>query len=330
MNRYNDFVGARWWKFDFHTHTPASSDYGRSDKSLKSRTPEEWLLDHMKAKIDCVAVTDHNSGEWIDKLKTAYTDLKNSKHNDFRKIFIFPGVEISISGNIHLLIILDMDKTGSDISSILGACGYTGEKGKTDDLTEKSLIEVLKKIDDFEGIPIPAHVDKKRGLFTETQGTTLKNIIKSPELYACELININYDLPELYKSEKAKWSFISGSDSHKPDEVGKDYTWVKMGKPSLEGLKLALTDGEYFSLIHFQKVKTKLVPNTYSNFAIKNLEIKNAKYCGNGERSFCLNRFGTCYRSPLYYYIFFFSCSSYLFKSDDSCRLDIWTCRSFL
>ena len=21
--------GARWWKFDFHTHTPASMDYGK-------------------------------------------------------------------------------------------------------------------------------------------------------------------------------------------------------------------------------------------------------------------------------------------------------------
>jgi hypothetical protein len=24
-----DCPGSRWWKFDFHTHTPASTDYGR-------------------------------------------------------------------------------------------------------------------------------------------------------------------------------------------------------------------------------------------------------------------------------------------------------------
>ena len=23
------YPGARWWKFDFHTHTPASEDYGK-------------------------------------------------------------------------------------------------------------------------------------------------------------------------------------------------------------------------------------------------------------------------------------------------------------
>ena len=23
------YPGARWWKFDIHTHTPASADYGK-------------------------------------------------------------------------------------------------------------------------------------------------------------------------------------------------------------------------------------------------------------------------------------------------------------
>ena len=25
------FAGARWWKFDFHTHTPASADFNESE-----------------------------------------------------------------------------------------------------------------------------------------------------------------------------------------------------------------------------------------------------------------------------------------------------------
>jgi len=27
------YPGARWWKFDFHTHTPASKDYGKGTRS---------------------------------------------------------------------------------------------------------------------------------------------------------------------------------------------------------------------------------------------------------------------------------------------------------
>ena len=79
--------GSRWWKFDFHSHTPASEDYGKglNQKALKGRTPEEWLLDYMQAGIDCVVVTDHNSGDWVDKLKLALNDLteKEEQANGF-------------------------------------------------------------------------------------------------------------------------------------------------------------------------------------------------------------------------------------------------------
>ncbi|MCS6913628.1 MAG: hypothetical protein NZ890_10350, partial [Myxococcota bacterium] len=74
-----DHPGARWWAFDFHTHTPASSDtqhwqaaHGTPDEV----TPEKWLLRFMAAGLDCVAVTDHNSGAWVDKLKAAYKRMK--------------------------------------------------------------------------------------------------------------------------------------------------------------------------------------------------------------------------------------------------------------
>ena len=47
-----DFVGSRWWRFDFHTHTPASSDYGRgrNQKRHCQISPKDWLLDYMRAR----------------------------------------------------------------------------------------------------------------------------------------------------------------------------------------------------------------------------------------------------------------------------------------
>lgn len=69
------YPGSRWWKIDFHTHTPASQDTTAWQRALGTPdelTAETWLLKYMAAGIDCVAVTDHNSGEWIDKLKEAY------------------------------------------------------------------------------------------------------------------------------------------------------------------------------------------------------------------------------------------------------------------
>lgn len=47
MERCWDWKGSRWWKVDFHAHTPASGDY--CDKEI---LPREWLLSFMKAEID--------------------------------------------------------------------------------------------------------------------------------------------------------------------------------------------------------------------------------------------------------------------------------------
>lgn len=68
------YPGSRWWTFDFHAHTPASTDTPWHKQNL-DLTPEQWLLKYMAAGIDCVAVTDHNSGAWIDQLKAAYAQM---------------------------------------------------------------------------------------------------------------------------------------------------------------------------------------------------------------------------------------------------------------
>lgn len=72
MNQAWPFVGARWWKFDFHTHTRASKDTNAWQAAIGAPdelTPQKWILKYMAAGIDCVAVTDHNSGEWVVHVK---------------------------------------------------------------------------------------------------------------------------------------------------------------------------------------------------------------------------------------------------------------------
>lgn len=76
-----NWIGARWWKFDFHTHTPASFDYGRGDQNAKQITPREWLLSFINSGVQCVAVTDHNSGA------CAYT--KSALVHEFLRFHIF-------------------------------------------------------------------------------------------------------------------------------------------------------------------------------------------------------------------------------------------------
>jgi energy-coupling factor transporter ATP-binding protein EcfA2 len=276
-----DFTGSRWWKFDFHTHTPKSFDYGRGDESLKAWSAEKWLLDYMRAGIDCVAVTDHNTGEWIDELKTVYAKMRENPPSDFRELYIFPGVEISVIHGIHVLAILGPEKGTDDITSVLAACRFTGTRGESKDCTSMSELEVFSEIVKYGGIAIPAHADKSAGIFKQTNdGNSLEKLFRDENVFCAEIVDRSFEFPEKHYELKAHWSKIIGSDSHKPDESGSAYTWVKMGTPSLEGLKLALMDGGDFSLI--RNDETQSDPNTHASFVIKSLEIREAQYCGNG------------------------------------------------
>lgn len=262
-------AGARWWKFDFHTHTPAS-DF------RDAVTPECWLKAFMKKGIDCVAITDHNSGGWIDRLKQTLRELKESKPTWYRPLYLFPGVEISVNGNVHILAIFGLDKNGNHIDRLLGAVGYQGNDGDSSAVTTKSVSEVVDAIADMDGIAIPAHVDKRKGLFCQFQGPTLKDILQNKNIYAAELRACNYQKPQLYTDEKVQWAEINGSDTHSfSDGRFGTFTWIKMDEPSIDGLKLALMDG-----VPSVNRDMQAVPNRHTEYFIEELKIHEAKYIG--------------------------------------------------
>ncbi|MBX3241638.1 MAG: AAA family ATPase [Chitinophagaceae bacterium] len=272
--------GARWWKFDFHSHTPASDDFGKGDTEHKAITPENWLLMYMNAEIDCVAITDHNSGEWIDILKTTLQVLDETQPTEYRKLFLFPGVEITASNNIHILALFDPSTGTKEVQALLGAVNFPTDKFGTSDATSpKSVEEIISKIHKRGGIAIPAHVDEACGLFKLT-GHTFSQALKVEELLAIEVINKTKEKPELYKQSKLQLAEIVGSDSHIAAQVGSNYTWVKMSDPSLDALRLALHDCEDGVI---RKDECSHDPNIINNrYFIKSISISDGFKAGNG------------------------------------------------
>lgn len=272
------WAGARWWKFDFHAHTPASDDYGHgpNQRQLKQRTHREWLLDFMRAGIDCVVISDHNSGSWIDALNDELAKLESEQISDFRPLHLFPGVEVGVNGGVHLLAIFDLNCSPSHIDKFLGAAGYKGKSGDKDGCTSKSLGDVAREIVSYGGIAVPAHADKSNGFFIHS-GATLNQILDCSDIYAMELIDAAFSKPQQYIDKKTSWTEIIGSDSHHPDTVGRNFTWVKMGHPNLDGLRLALLDGNL-------SVKRSDMfgddPNLHGHLSIESLTVKKAKYIG--------------------------------------------------
>lgn len=289
------YPGSRWWRFDFHTHTPASLDTPWAQQRL-DLTPQQWLLKYMEAGIDCVAITDHNTGDWVDLLKDAYQQMAD--HNDliaevegFRRITIFPGVEISVNGGFHILAVFDPSATSRDISNLLSKVGYGGNPGDSDGVTSSSVETVIQAIFSVGGIAIPAHADRAKGLLETQEGTrklvkdtyTVKQALEVPGLQAYEWCDLESLIPEAVEDKIRGWAQVLGSDCHNfrgSNVPGSRYTWVKMAKPSLEGLRLALLDGNEVSIRRsdaefFEPFKT---PEQF----ITQICIKNARFMGRG------------------------------------------------
>ncbi len=282
------YPGARWWKFDIHSHTPASSDYGKGAQQadLRKISPKQWLLSFMRVDVDCVAVTDHNSGEWVDRLRDALRELETEAHPDFRPLCLFPGVEITASTGTHVLAVLDVDRTSADVARLLGAVKYQGKEGACDTVAEADPRGVAEAIGKAGGIPILAHVDRPSGAWA-LAGNALTPLLDTSGLFAMEVVDPGSVKPDLYRQRKLAWAEVLGSDSHHPTGgdgacyPGSHYTWIKMAAPSLEGLRLALLDGGGFSIRRSDESQT-FDPEALPEHFVEKIEIKDARYMGRG------------------------------------------------
>ena len=278
--------GSRWWKIDFHVHTPASSDYGRENASLKeTTTPDDILEAAMRKGLDGVVVADHNSGEWIDRLKAANEEFHNRAEKPawFRRLTIFPGVEITVSGGaarVHVLAVFDSCVNGSTITSLLGACGIHGGFGDAEHTSTKCGIEeTIRHIREAGGIPIPAHIDAEKGYLFQAKSVPEGGRVFSDKgrIWVVEAVD-----GEAFKkscpSEVGRFlkglAFVRGSDAHKIDEIGRRSSWVKISEPTKDALSLSFQSPAW-------SVKNQEEdPNESPDLFLRELTISGMRHCG--------------------------------------------------
>lgn len=301
----NPFPGSRWWRFDFHTHTPASSDYGAGpdQAALKLRTPREWLSDYIAAGIECVAITDHNCGDWIDPLTAELTKMRTEGVAGADKLHLFPGVELTING-AHFLAIFGHGATTRTIQDLLAVARSDNNPVNASAYCAESVINICREVQNRGGLFIPAHVDlESTGIFKlQHNHSALDPILKLEGVLAMEVAGIGYVPPPRYHDAKLRWASVLGSDSHHPSAPtnslpgkrssfpGSHWTWVKMGTgrdgaPTFDSLKLALHDGNAFSLKRSDACLPGDNPNVTPQLWIESLSISEARLMGRGKRA---------------------------------------------
>lgn len=237
----------RWWRTDFHTHSPASHD-----THMEGVSEAAWLLAFMHARVDIIAVTDHNTGIWIDQIKKTYNQMEQESCPDFRPLTIFPGVEITTEEGLHLLAIFDPQYGTEKIESLLGDIGSPmTNRGDASCYAGKNGVDIILCIKRNNGIAIPAHIDRKRGkgIFSLDRDR-LSHLILSGGISVVESSGLSSEWPLPYQNNPHGWAIITGSDTHtlNPEDPisripGSIVTRIFMKEPTLDALRIVFQSG---------------------------------------------------------------------------------------
>lgn len=261
-----NYKGNRWYKCDLHLHTPASQCF--ADKSV---TATEFIKKVKEEGLDCIAITDHNTASWIDKIKDAAKD---------EGIIVFPGVELTCTeSKIHLLVLFDVEYTTQMVEDfILKTDIHRDDLGTENAQTDKRTKDILEMAKQYNGIVIPAHVDDYNGIcklayrtqdsFLSSDGIDVvqgvnKELIlkqlsrteieklheklseKDEEITLKEVKEYNKCIQLVKEKEKGIVTFSDNPENEDSPKhglwgIGRSYTYIKMDeKPTLNSLRQA-------------------------------------------------------------------------------------------
>ena len=276
-------TGAEFIKVDLHVHTPASGDAQAKNKynfkynikdiptSLESaRNLAEKIVDGIITKgIRLVAITDHNSPSNThpeDLRNTWYQLLKEEAMG--RDLSVLPGVEIS-TDDLHILVILDPREdepaayTTHRINFLLQDCKFPLEKyGDYRATGMSSLFDVLQYVEDLSTscIAIPAHIDGgKKAMLALYRGPSnvFNKLLNHSNLNAVEVVkhttpsrkkigkkSVKDYFESIRDENRPPIAYIQDSDGHSIAEIGKRFTYIRMGQPDFWSLRNALENPE--------------------------------------------------------------------------------------
>jgi len=276
-------TGAEFIKVDLHVHTPASGDAQAKNKyhfkfnikdiptSLESakHLAEEIVDGAITKGIRLIAVTDHNSPSNThpeDLTNTWYQLLKDKARG--KDLSVLPGVEIS-TDDLHILVILDPKEdepaayTTHRINFLLQDCKFSLEEyGDYRATGMSSLFDILQYIEDLgtSCIAIPAHIDGgKKAMLAVYKGPSnvFNKLLNHPNLNAVEVVkattparkrigkkSVQDYFESLRDENRSPIAYIQDSDGHSIAQIGKRFTYIRMGKPDFWSLRNALENPE--------------------------------------------------------------------------------------
>lgn len=232
------------FRADLHIHTVLSPC---ADLEM---TPRRIIREAVKAGLDIIGITDHNSSLNAEVLR----QLGNENG-----ILVLMGAEVTTREEVHCLTFFEdtemrkrfqqyLDENSLHIPNPDGHFGYQPVVDADENILEmipyflpvalkKGIDEISRKVIELGGIFIPAHVTRNmNGLFAQLgfipSGLYFDALGITEKTKAAD-IRKKYDLADSI-------TLVRNSDAHYPEQIGASYSVFEMEEASFEEIKLAL------------------------------------------------------------------------------------------
>lgn len=268
--------GLKFKKLDLQVHTPKSPCFVGDGV-----TPEAVVEMALRKGLDGIAITDHNTGAWVDRVKEAAKG---------HALVVFPGLEILVQAGksgIHVLALLDVNKGSREIEQLVGALKLKDVEGVL--ISQAGVYNVIDIItnDIHNGLAILAHCTGPKGALSEMSGIQRTSLFQHPNLLAVDVGEDDFLDPEktanktraidLLDGNHQEFSYrklavIQTSDNphatqrgkHGLEGIGNRYTCFKLDDHiNLEGLRLCFVDRDTRIRQSFE-YKERIFPNIKS------------------------------------------------------------------
>ena len=234
-------TGAKFRKADLHVHTPASKDMGRNWRGASPRDVVDFAL---AAKLDIIAITDHNTIDWCDSVREAASDTQ---------LHVLPGTEISTRHG-HLLAIFDEATDVDDIRNLLIQAEFTRDRYGSLDAASPSRNGCLGRENRRNGrycYTSPCKWAKGSNVISHSRRAATRSRVV-PQLGPLKITDPNRrsEYEEAATSDiDRRIACVMGSDcrspsssSHELNAIGTRFTELKVEEVSVYGIRQALID----------------------------------------------------------------------------------------
>lgn len=236
------------FRADLHVHT-VLSPCGDLEMS-----PQNIIAAALKKKIDIIGITDHNT--------TRHCGLMQKLGSE-NGIFILAGVEVTTKEEVHCLTFFDKTESLGEFQSYLDLhlpfvkndpyyFGYQIIVDEEENILEEiesllivaldqSIDKVRKKVNELNGIFIPAHINRPRNGILSQLGLMPENL--NPDaLEVWGKISKEHVLKTF--PALSSYSLIRSSDAHHPDQIGEGITQMRLDHISFDEITMALKGKE--------------------------------------------------------------------------------------